>query len=59
MSKRLVDYAFNILKLDELFGLTEQDNFASRRVIEKLGMRFVEQRDHNGISMLFHVRKFK
>ena len=36
-------YGFNTLKLDEIIGTANVDNKASRRVLEKCGLKFVNQ----------------
>ena len=35
-------YAFEVLNAERVIAVTEPDNLASRRVMEKLGMRFAE-----------------
>ena len=44
------DYAFNVLNLPRLISLIRVGNAASRRVSEKIGMRFVAEITRNGIS---------
>jgi RimJ/RimL family protein N-acetyltransferase len=44
------DYAFNVLDLPRLISLIRVGNVASRRVSEKIGMRFVAEITRNGIS---------
>jgi len=44
------DYALNELKLPRLISLIRVGNDASRRVSEKIGMRFVAEIRRNGIS---------
>lgn len=41
-SKGVLDYGFNILNLDKVFGITNPDNFASRHILEKLGFEKLE-----------------
>jgi len=43
------DYAFNVLHLPRLISLIRVGNAASRRVSEKIGMRFVVEITRNGI----------
>ncbi|GAA4972609.1 GNAT family N-acetyltransferase [Algibacter aquimarinus] len=40
--KLAVDYAFNSLKLPELYGITELRNQASHKVLLKIGLHYVE-----------------
>ena len=44
------DYAFDVLHLPSLISLIRIGNEASRRVSEKIGMRFVAEITKNGIS---------
>ena len=44
------DYAFKVLHLPRLISLIRVGNEASRRVSEKIGMRFVAESTRNGIS---------
>jgi RimJ/RimL family protein N-acetyltransferase len=43
------DYAFTVLRLPRLISLIRVGNGASKRVSEKIGMRFVEKIIRNGI----------
>ena len=36
-SKGVLDYGFNTLKFDKVFGITNPDNFASQHILLKLG----------------------
>jgi [ribosomal protein S5]-alanine N-acetyltransferase len=42
-AKAAIQYGFNELKLTEIIGMVHQDNKASRNVLEKCGLTFVEQ----------------
>lgn len=42
-SKAWMDYAFNKLKTDRVFGMTDPRHKASRHVLEKLGFKFIKQ----------------
>lgn len=44
------DYALNVFKLPHLISLIQVGNEASKRVSEKIGMRFVAEIRRNGIS---------
>lgn len=39
--KAFVDYAFNVLKADALYAYADPGNENSRRILEKLGLRYV------------------
>ena len=43
------DYAFNVLSLPSLISLIRVGNEASKRVSEKIGMKFIDQFTNNGI----------
>jgi len=49
-----VRFAFETVGIDELIALAHPENGASQRVIEKLGLRFVEETEYFGMA----VRKF-
>lgn len=36
-SKTVLGYGFNMLKMENIFGITNPNNFASQRILEKLG----------------------
>ena len=40
--KAAVNYAFNVLKLPELYGITEMENQASHNALLKIGLHYVE-----------------
>lgn len=42
-ARAIRDFAMDTLALDRIIGLVAPDNLASKRVLEKIGMRFVEQ----------------
>ncbi|WP_337967053.1 GNAT family N-acetyltransferase [uncultured Flavobacterium sp.] len=39
--KAFVDYAFNVMKVDALYAYADAGNENSRRILEKLGLRYV------------------
>jgi len=41
-SKTAIDYAFNVLKLEVLYGITEIGNQASHNVLLKIGLKYIE-----------------
>lgn len=46
----VVNYAFDTLRLEKIVARCNPNNIASQRVIEKVGFKFKEQKDHLGIS---------
>ena len=45
MSKILVDYGFNRMKLDKIVGITHHENYASQKVLIKAGLVYIRD-DH-------------
>lgn len=43
-----VDYGFNIMKLEKINATVDMSNAASRKVLEKAGLKFIETFDHEG-----------
>lgn len=43
-------YGFEKLKLERIIGLVHPENLASQRVLEKLGLKFIEQRQYFGMD---------
>jgi RimJ/RimL family protein N-acetyltransferase len=52
-----LDFGFRSLQLKEIIGLAVPDNAASIRVLEKLGMGFVEMVDYFGLQAAKYVIK--
>ncbi len=42
-SRKLIERAFNDLKIKQLFALTKKENYQSKRVLEKLGFSFFDE----------------
>ena len=38
-----LDYGFNKLDLSEIIGMVHEENVASRKVLEKCGLKFIEK----------------
>ncbi|HJT81474.1 MAG TPA: GNAT family N-acetyltransferase [Chthoniobacterales bacterium] len=53
--KACVDYGFNQLGLEEIFGFAEPENHASIRVLQKVGMQFVDEFRLLGCDMRRYV----
>ncbi len=47
-------YGFEILKLDRIIALSKPENIASRRVIEKIGMRYIKTAEYWGIICVYY-----
>lgn len=50
-------YGFDILKLDRIIALAKPNNVASRRVMEKKGMRYVKDTEYWGITCAYYEIK--
>jgi RimJ/RimL family protein N-acetyltransferase len=50
-----LDFGFRSLQLKEIIGLAVPDNVASIRILEKLGMDFVEMVDYFGLQAAKYV----
>lgn len=53
-ARAAVAYGFDVLKLDRIIALAKPDNLASRRVIEKIGMRYVRNAEYWGIICAYY-----
>ena len=49
-AKASLTYGFGTLNLDVIYGMADINNHASRHVLEKAGLRFIETFDLNGIT---------
>lgn len=52
-----VDYGFNVMKLEKINATVNADNLASKKVLEKVGLRFVEAFDEDGVPTLWYEMK--
>jgi [ribosomal protein S5]-alanine N-acetyltransferase len=58
LSRGVVRYAFEVLKLSRIVSLIEPDNVLSQHVVEKAGMRFERQgQDETGPVMVYAVER--
>lgn len=53
-SKALVTHGFTTLGLDKLVGVAMPDNKASTRVLEKIGMEYVEMRNYYKCDLAYY-----
>jgi [ribosomal protein S5]-alanine N-acetyltransferase len=57
-AKAIIDYGFTEMNLTEIYAMTDIDNKASRHVLEKCGMRYIENFDLDGeVCAWFRKRK--
>lgn len=54
-SRAILQYGFNKLGLEKIYAGTDPPNLASIRVMEKLGMRFDERKNTNGLEAIYYV----
>jgi RimJ/RimL family protein N-acetyltransferase len=54
MARAALDAAAGELELDEVVSMTLPDNVASRRVMEKIGLRFDRDVDHRGLPHVLY-----
>lgn len=53
-----LDYGFNVMKYKRIIGRADKDNGASRRVLEKLGLKFEKYYFEEGVeSVLYAIEK--
>lgn len=46
--KAFIDYAFNVMKVDALYAYADAGNENSRKILEKLGLRYVNSFEYEG-----------
>lgn len=56
-AKAFVDFGFNEMKLEKINAYADFDNFASRKVLEKAGMHFVNFFDEDGVQQAWYEIK--
>ena len=47
-AKTFVAYSFNVLNLEKINAYADMPNIASRSVLEKAGLKYIETFNHNG-----------
>jgi ribosomal-protein-alanine N-acetyltransferase len=52
-----LNYGFEVMKLDEVNGRASMENLASRRVLEKTGLKFIDTRYFMGIDCAWYSLK--
>ena len=54
MAKTIIDYGFKQQNLVKILGLVKEENFASKKILEKIGMKFDEKKFYNEAEILFY-----
>ncbi|MCP5094505.1 MAG: GNAT family N-acetyltransferase [Chloroflexi bacterium] len=52
-----LQFGFNTLKVTSIVGIVHPGNIASQRVLEKVGMQFVEEKEYFGMACYRYVGK--
>lgn len=55
-AKAALQYGFDVLKLDRIIALAKPNNITSRRVIEKIGMRYVKEAEYWSIACAYYEK---
>ena len=50
--KRVIDYAFNYLKVSNIFSGHNPNNIASKKVLEKVGFNFIRNEYYEGTGLM-------
>lgn len=59
-SRVALQYGFDILQADTIYGMCAVENTASANVLQKIGLQYVEDFDHRGIPhKWFKINKYK
>ena len=53
MGKKLVQYAFEQIKLNQIVGITHFDNIASQKVLLKCGLRYIKDAFYYGADVRY------
>ena len=64
-AKRCLEYAFNLLKIKEIYSCTALINKRSERIMQKIGMNFVKNFNHPNVTsghklmqhVLYHIQR--
>lgn len=56
-AKAGIDYGFNQLEIEEIIGIVHPENFASQRVLEKIGLEFQEQAEYFGMDCFKYLAR--
>ena len=58
-SKEILKYGFELLKLNEIFGIAYTENIASCKVLKKIGLKFYKQDEFDGDGKLTNWYKLE
>jgi [ribosomal protein S5]-alanine N-acetyltransferase len=49
-AKAWLDYGFGVMNLSDIFAMADADNLASKKVLEKIGLNYVEKFTFDGVE---------
>lgn len=52
-----IDLGFNDMKIDVIYAYADKDHFGSRKVLEKLGMQYINTFDYEGVEEVWYKLK--
>ena len=52
-----IEFGFNQLGVREIIGIVHPDNFASQRVLEKIGLNYLERAEYFGMACFKYLAK--
>lgn len=44
-----VNYGFDVMEISEIFGMADVENIASNKALQKAGLKYINDFDHNGV----------
>lgn len=57
-AKACLKYAFEVLKLEEVYGICDVDNTGSKNILEKCGLKLTDTFDNDGVQHYwFEIKK--
>jgi len=57
VSKEIITYGFNVLKLSSIYGIAMPENIGSCKVLEKIGFQFYKTDDYDGDGEIYNWYK--
>lgn len=59
IARKLIKFGFNELKLKAVYATVDTDNFASIRILEKVGMKYIrDEYDEQGKFYLYGIKRY-
>lgn len=52
-----IDYGFNEMKMDTIYGYADKGNSSSRKILEKIGMQYVNSFEHEAAEQVWYEIK--